>query len=67
MNGRREDAVQLLKAEAGMGQCLACHGPEGLKPVPADHAGRTEDISQVCHKPKTDDHQSASAVADQRH
>ncbi len=36
----------------GMGQCLACHGPEGLKPVPADHAGRTEDICQVCHKPK---------------
>jgi len=36
----------------GMSACLSCHGPGGLKPVPPDHAGRTEEICQVCHKPK---------------
>lgn len=36
----------------GMSQCLTCHGPEGIKSVPADHEGRTEDSCQVCHKPK---------------
>ncbi len=33
----------------GMTECLKCHGPEGIKPVPADHAGRTADSCQVCH------------------
>ena len=39
---------------AGMeGQCLTCHGLGGQKPVPADHAGRTVDTCQTCHKPKS--------------
>jgi mono/diheme cytochrome c family protein len=33
----------------GMTECLKCHGPEGFKPVPADHAERTEDSCQICH------------------
>jgi len=36
----------------GMEGCLSCHGPEGFKPVPPDHEGRTEDSCQVCHKAK---------------
>lgn len=36
----------------GMTHCLMCHGSEGIKPMPTDHSGRTEDICQVCHKPK---------------
>jgi len=36
----------------GMTRCLSCHSQEGIKPAPADHAGRTEDTCQVCHKPK---------------
>ena len=36
----------------GMDNCLNCHGPDGFKPVPADHEGRTEDTCRVCHKPK---------------
>jgi len=36
----------------GMDRCLNCHGPEGIKPVPADHEGRTEETCQVCHKAK---------------
>ncbi|HEX9114718.1 MAG TPA: cytochrome c3 family protein, partial [Anaerolineae bacterium] len=31
--------------------CLTCHGPTGTNPVPADHAGRTVDTCQACHKP----------------
>ncbi|MFQ6116691.1 MAG: c-type cytochrome, partial [Candidatus Bipolaricaulia bacterium] len=33
----------------GMTECLKCHGLEGIKPVPADHAERTEDSCQICH------------------
>ena len=36
---------------AGREACLACHGEGGLKPVPADHAGRTNDTCQTCHQP----------------
>jgi mono/diheme cytochrome c family protein/nitrate/TMAO reductase-like tetraheme cytochrome c subunit len=36
----------------GFAPCLNCHGSGGIKPVPQDHAGRTEEICQVCHKPK---------------
>lgn len=43
---------QIPHSLTGMSQCLACHGSGGIKPVPADHAGRTEEICQVCHKPK---------------
>jgi hypothetical protein len=34
--------------------CLACHNPVGgLKPAPADHAGRTNDGCQTCHQPES--------------
>ena len=37
---------------AGRDDCLVCHNPAGgLKPAPADHAGRTKDVCQTCHKP----------------
>jgi len=36
----------------GMRECLRCHGIEGIKPVPVDHAGRSEDTCQVCHGAK---------------
>lgn len=39
-------------------ECLACHNTGGLRPFPADHAGRTNDFCQNCHKP-----QSAAAAA----
>ena len=36
---------------AGRDDCLACHNPTGgIKPAPADHAGRTSDQCQTCHK-----------------
>ncbi|MCL4459295.1 MAG: hypothetical protein M1577_05230 [Chloroflexi bacterium] len=31
--------------------CLQCHGPGGMKPVPADHAGRGNDTCLSCHRP----------------
>ena len=34
----------------GRDNCLACHGPGGVKPFPASHAGRTNDICLVCHQ-----------------
>jgi hypothetical protein len=37
----------------GRDNCLLCHNPDGgVKPAPADHAGRTSDQCQTCHKPK---------------
>ena len=34
----------------GMGECLNCHGPAGIKPGPANHAAFTPDICTNCHK-----------------
>ncbi len=37
---------------AGRDNCLACHAVEGgVKPAPQDHAGRTTDSCQGCHRP----------------
>jgi nitrate/TMAO reductase-like tetraheme cytochrome c subunit len=36
----------------GRDQCLACHAPAGgIKPAPANHAGREVSTCQMCHKP----------------
>lgn len=37
----------------GRAACLACHGAGGLRPVPASHAGRTNEICLSCHKAKS--------------
>ena len=38
---------------AGRDNCLMCHDPNtGIKPAPANHAGRTVDQCQTCHKPQ---------------
>src|SRR5512136_2266084 len=36
---------------AGREDCLVCHGPQGVRPFPADHAGRSQDICTGCHMP----------------
>jgi nitrate/TMAO reductase-like tetraheme cytochrome c subunit len=39
---------------AGRENCLMCHDPEGnIKPAPANHAGRTVQTCQACHKPQS--------------
>jgi cytochrome b subunit of formate dehydrogenase len=35
----------------GQEQCEACHGPNGMKPQPADHEGRPVESCLVCHQP----------------
>lgn len=30
--------------------CLMCHGPQGFKPNPADHEGRTNETCLSCHR-----------------
>ncbi len=35
----------------GQEQCDTCHGPNGMKPFPADHAGRPNESCTVCHLP----------------
>ena len=37
---------------SGETNCLTCHATGGLKPMPAGHAGRSNDLCQVCHAPK---------------
>ncbi len=34
----------------GRSDCLSCHGPQGIKPYPANHAGRTNDMCRACHQ-----------------
>jgi hypothetical protein len=34
----------------GRANCMQCHAAGGQKPIPADHAGRTVDTCQSCHK-----------------
>ena len=42
----------LMKHEiAGKEQCLACHGPKGVSPMPSNHEGRPQESCLVCHKP----------------
>jgi hypothetical protein len=31
--------------------CTLCHGPGKVKPNPPDHAGRSAETCQICHKP----------------
>ena len=33
----------------GQEQCDTCHGPNGMKPFPSDHAGRPNESCTVCH------------------
>jgi|GEM_PF-236069 len=35
----------------GQEQCNACHGPEGVRPYPADHVDRPNESCRVCHSP----------------
>jgi cytochrome b subunit of formate dehydrogenase len=35
----------------GQEQCDACHGPDGVKPQPADHEGRPVESCLICHQP----------------
>ncbi len=37
-------------ATEGRENCLACHDTGGVKPFPADHAGRTSDTCLGCHQ-----------------
>jgi len=30
--------------------CLFCHNQSGIKPIPADHAGRTSATCTNCHQ-----------------
>ena len=34
-----------------MGECKNCHGPDGIKPAPENHAAFTSDICTNCHQP----------------
>jgi hypothetical protein len=34
----------------GRADCLLCHSSEGIRPYPADHAGRTNPTCTVCHQ-----------------
>lgn len=34
----------------GRSDCLSCHGPDKMKPQPADHAGRPNESCLACHQ-----------------
>ncbi|MDP2719731.1 MAG: hypothetical protein U1D67_01185 [Dehalococcoidia bacterium] len=36
----------------GRDNCLMCHQAGGLKPFPANHAGRTNEMCRACHQPQ---------------
>jgi hypothetical protein len=37
----------------GRENCLMCHGPQGFKPNPPDHEGRTNETCLSCHRSDT--------------
>lgn len=45
-----ERAAKVPHPVAGQGNCQACHGAGGVRPYPADHAGRSNDICLGCHE-----------------
>jgi predicted CXXCH cytochrome family protein len=45
-----ERAAAVPHPVTGREDCVACHGPEGVRPFPADHAMRTNDICLGCHE-----------------
>jgi hypothetical protein len=47
---------------AGREDCLVCHGPQGVHPFPADHAGRSKDICVGCHMPPAEEAAPAGAT-----
>jgi nitrate reductase cytochrome c-type subunit len=42
---------------------VLCHGESGVKPFPADHTGRTNDVCQMCHKPAPAESATPAAAA----
>lgn len=36
----------------GREDCVACHGPDGQRPMPANHEGRPSQVCLGCHKAK---------------
>jgi hypothetical protein len=44
-----EDAPKIPHGTAGFETCLNCHGANGLKPAPADHASYTQTMCLGCH------------------
>jgi hypothetical protein len=46
-----DQAVPMPHPVAGQEDCLLCHGPKGIRPFPADHADRSQDICIGCHMP----------------
>ena len=52
--GESEGPPAIPHELAGRDNCLVCHNPDGgMKPAPANHAGRTADTCQTCHKPQS--------------
>lgn len=52
--GEAGEASAIPHAITGMEElCLTCHGPDGDKPVPADHEGRTVETCTACHQPES--------------
>jgi len=47
----------------GREDCLACHGTDGLEPVPADHEGRDNNTCLSCHAEPTE--VSIETIADE--
>ena len=47
-------APDLPHAVEGRTECAACHGPAGMRPAPADHAGRPTPTCAGCHTPSID-------------
>jgi hypothetical protein len=46
----------------GQEQCSTCHGPNGVRPYPADHVDRPDESCQVCHSPGVAADAGASAA-----
>jgi hypothetical protein len=44
-------APSIPHSTIGLPGCLSCHDSDSIRPYPANHVGRTEDLCTFCHKP----------------
>lgn len=44
-------AIPIPHSIAGLGDCFLCHGPGSVRPYPANHVGRSNELCVICHAP----------------
>lgn len=44
-------AIKIPHSITGLDDCFSCHGPDAIRPYPANHVGRSNTLCTICHQP----------------